>query len=69
MEVCRKMGICEATFYSWKKKYRALGIFRSPRASSAENGDSSAEADGGGFEPGQTKAADVLQKNSKTGAA
>jgi putative transposase len=25
-EVCRKMGISEATFYNWKKKYGSLGI-------------------------------------------
>ncbi len=25
-EVCRKMGIGEATFYNWKKKYGGLGI-------------------------------------------
>ena len=24
-EVCRKMGISEATFYNWKKKYADLG--------------------------------------------
>jgi putative transposase len=24
-EVCRKMGISEATFYLWKKKYQNLG--------------------------------------------
>lgn len=24
-EVCRKLGISEATFYSWKKKYGGLG--------------------------------------------
>jgi len=24
-EVCRKMGISEATFYLWKKKYGGLG--------------------------------------------
>jgi putative transposase len=24
-EVCRKMGICEATFYLWRKKYQNLG--------------------------------------------
>src|SRR5215213_6110754 len=24
-EVCRKLGISEATFYSWKKKYNGLG--------------------------------------------
>ena len=25
-EVCRKMGISEATFFNWKKKYGGLGI-------------------------------------------
>ena len=25
-EVCRKMGISDATFFNWKKKYGGLGI-------------------------------------------
>ncbi len=25
-EVCRKMGIGQATFYQWKKKYGGLGV-------------------------------------------
>lgn len=25
-ELCRKMGISEATFYIWKKKYGGLGV-------------------------------------------
>jgi putative transposase len=25
-EVCRKMGISEVTFYSWKKKFAGLGV-------------------------------------------
>ncbi len=25
-EVCRKLGISDATFYNWKKKYGALGV-------------------------------------------
>jgi len=25
-EVCRKIGISEATFYNWKKKYGGVGI-------------------------------------------
>ena len=25
-EVCRKMGVSEATFYNWKKKYSGLGV-------------------------------------------
>ena len=26
MEVCRKMGIVEQTFYRWKKKYIGMGV-------------------------------------------
>lgn len=25
-EICRKMGVSEATYYNWKKKYGGLGI-------------------------------------------
>jgi putative transposase len=25
-EVCRKMGISQATFYAWKKKFGGLGV-------------------------------------------
>ena len=25
-EICRKMGICEATFFRWKKQYGGLGV-------------------------------------------
>jgi len=25
-EVCRKMGISEATFYNWKKKFDGMGV-------------------------------------------
>lgn len=25
-EICRKMGISEATFYNWKKRYGGLGV-------------------------------------------
>jgi putative transposase len=25
-EVCRKMGISEATFYNWKKKFSGIGV-------------------------------------------
>ena len=26
VEVCRKLGISDATFYNWKKKYGGLGV-------------------------------------------
>lgn len=25
-EICRKMGVSEATFFNWKKKYGGLGV-------------------------------------------
>ena len=25
-EICRKFGICEATFYSWKKKFGGMSM-------------------------------------------
>ena len=25
-EICRKMGVAEATFYRWKKRYGGLGV-------------------------------------------
>ncbi len=25
-EVCRKMGIAEATFYRWKQRYQGMGV-------------------------------------------
>ena len=25
-ELCRKMGVAEATFYRWKKRYNGLGV-------------------------------------------
>ncbi len=25
-EICRKLGVSEATFYAWKKKYAGMGV-------------------------------------------
>jgi len=35
-EVCRKMGISEATFYNWKKKFGGLGMSELRRLSQLE---------------------------------
>jgi putative transposase len=39
-DVCRQMGISEATFYVWKKRYANLGVLelRELRQSRDENG-------------------------------
>ena len=39
-EVCRKMGISEATFYNWKKKFGGLGITESRRLRQLEEENS-----------------------------
>ena len=38
-EVCRKLGISDATFYNWKKKYGGLGVseLRRPKQLEEEN--------------------------------
>lgn len=36
-EVCRKMGISEATFYNWKKKYVGLGVSKLRRLNQLED--------------------------------
>ena len=38
-DVCRQMGIAEATFYLWKKKYASLGVseLRQLRQTQEEN--------------------------------
>ena len=39
-EVCRKMGISEATFYNWKKKYGGLGVCELRRLKNLEEENS-----------------------------
>lgn len=39
-EVCRKMGISEATFYNWKKKYGGLGVSELRRLKNLEDENS-----------------------------
>tara|TARA_R110002049_G_scaffold302911_1_gene496480 strand:+ start:40716 stop:40931 length:216 start_codon:yes stop_codon:yes gene_type:complete len=39
-EVCRKMGISEATFYNWKKKYGSLGVSELRRLKNLEEENS-----------------------------
>jgi putative transposase len=35
-EIIRKMGICEQTFYTWKKKYAGMGTVEIKRLKSLE---------------------------------
>jgi putative transposase len=61
VEVCRKMGVSEATYYNWKKKYGGLGVpeFRSSGVAPVKavgRGECPAQAHGCRPEPGQTDA-------------
>jgi len=46
-EVCRKLGISEATFYNWKKKYSGLGSRGVAPAAAVGRRERAAEADRG----------------------
>ena len=39
-DICRQLGVSEATFYTWKKKYAHVGMseLRRPRQLEEENG-------------------------------
>jgi putative transposase len=36
-ELCRKMGVSEQTFYTWKKKYAGMGIVEMRRVKQLED--------------------------------
>ena len=46
-EVCRKMGISEATFYNWKKKYGGLGVSELRRLKNLKEENSQLKKTGG----------------------
>jgi len=43
-EVCRKLGVSEATFYNWKKKYGGLGAVELRRLRQLEEENSRLKA-------------------------
>jgi putative transposase len=47
MDVCRSLGISEATFYIWKKKYGELGASEVRRLRQLEEEECKVEACGG----------------------
>jgi len=52
-DICRKLGISQASFYTWKKQYAGMGVHRAARAAATEGGKRQAEAGGGGSDAGQ----------------
>lgn len=64
-DICRKMGIGEATFYNWRKKYAGLGVSEVRRLR-ARAGEPPAQGAGGGLVPGQADSAGrTLKKGLK----
>jgi putative transposase len=46
VEVCRKHGISQQSFYLWKKKYAGAGAERAARTAATSGGELQAEAPG-----------------------
>jgi putative transposase len=38
-EICRKLGVSEATFYAWKKRYAGMGVAELRRVRQLEDED------------------------------
>ena len=62
-EVCRNMGISEATFYNWKKKYGGLGITELRRLRQLEDENSRLKQIVADLSLDKQMLQDVLKKN------
>ena len=62
-EVCRKMGVSEATFYNWKKKYGGLGITELRRLRQLEEENSRLKQIVADLSLDKQMLQDVLKKN------
>ena len=67
-EVCRKMGISEATFYNWKKKYGGLGVSELRRLRQLEEENSKLKQIVADLTLDKHMLQDVLKKAFKSGA-
>lgn len=62
-EVCRKMGISEATFYNWKKKFGGLGVSELRRLRQLEDENSRLKQIVADLTLDKQMLQDVLKKN------
>lgn len=62
-EVCRKMGIADATFYNWKKKYGGLGPSEVRRLKQLEEKNTKLKKLVADLSLDKAMLQDVLQKN------
>ena len=63
-DVCRQMGIAEATFYVWKKKYANLGRDRAAQDEATRGRERAAQASGGRSDTGSAHPAGGAPKKS-----
>jgi putative transposase len=68
-EVCRKLGVSEATFYNWKKKYSGLGAAELRRLRQLEDENARLKQIVADLTLDKQMLQDVLKKSSKEPAA
>jgi putative transposase len=68
-EVCRKMGISEATYYNWKKKYGGLGVSELRRLKQLEEENQQLKQLVADLSLDKQMLQDVLKKSSEARAA
>ena len=68
-EICRKMGISEATFYNWKKKFGGLGVGELRRLRQLEEENAKLKQIVADLSLDKQMLQDVLKKNSEDQAA
>ena len=68
-EVCRKLGISEATFYNWKKKYSGLGPVELRRLRQLEEENAQLKRIVADLTLDKQMLQDVLKKSSEGAAA
>lgn len=61
-EVCRKMGISQATFYAWRKKFGGLGVSELRRLRQLEEGNRKLKQLVADLSPDKAMLQDVLTK-------
>ena len=65
-EVCRKMGISEATFYRWKKKFHGIGVAELRRLRQLEEENRKLKQLVADLSLDKQMLQDVVKKNGKT---
>lgn len=67
-EVCRKMGISEATFYNWKKKFGGMGVTELRRLRQLEEENQRLKRLVADLSLDKEMLQEVIKKNSEAGA-